>query len=305
MPEKVRTRASVPAGSAYGSRWQGSTSREPWPLASVRPWVQARLPKIDVELRGGHQRGLREQRPRAAGPRSRRWRCRTAARSRLGRTPAASVTRAPLTRNTATAAIAPTVVCVRRRAAPGPPDDRRPREPAVHGRRARAARRRRGCPTVGTSRIRVNSATAFCSSRSASSSGSPISRAICAIETLASWVSSSALRWRHREPAEDVEGLLDLGVEALVAVPQPGGVPALRVPPRVRADRGLAGRRAATTLRQWCQASTNASRTAARDAPRSPVRAYVCSSSRSASLLVELVERVGIPHDRDHGTGGE
>ena len=41
-----------------------------------------------------------------------------ASRSRLGRTPAASVTSVPLTRKTATAATAPTVVWVRRRAAP-------------------------------------------------------------------------------------------------------------------------------------------------------------------------------------------
>ena len=32
------------------------------------------------------------------------------------------------------------------------------------------------------------------------------------------------------------------------------------------------------TLRQWCQAATNASRTALRDAGRSPVRANVCWS---------------------------
>ena len=197
--------------------------------------------------------------------------------SRDGRTPWASVTAAPPSTRAPTTATAPTAVCVRRRVVPAR------RMMVTRGQRTSATWSRSGSNSgrmavVGTSRCIANSAVASCSRVSASCCVSPTSRAMSAIETSASWVSRSTLRW--------VIGSL----ASASRVARMSGS-SLRSRWKIRAEwrrcacRQASGRTQATgsssrdTLRQWCQAATNASRTALREAGRSPVRAKVCWSS--------------------------
>ena len=136
----------------------------------------------------------------------------------------------------------------------------------------------------------------LCSSRSASRRGRPTSGR--------SRPAGSGELGEQQHPAlpaelsrQRVEGRPDLGVEALLAVPQAGGVPALGAPAPA-AGPSASGSSSRETLRQWCQATAKASRTAVRDAGRSPVSAYVWSRSGRATSVVERVERVGAPHGR-------
>ncbi len=133
-------------------------------------------------------------------------------------------------------------------------------------------------PTVETSRCIANCDVAVCSMRSASCTGSPTSRAMSIIETSASWVSSRILRcWNG--------SLASASSVARISGSSLRSRWKRRAEWRRWACRQATGRTHASgssrrdTLRQWCHAATNASRTAPLEAGRSPVSAKVCWSS--------------------------
>ena len=280
---KVRTRAVVPFGSAYRSRWQGITSPSPVVLSVVARTDQLRPPTYAVTscavsiASGGSSAGAsgwgsgRAADPDVLAAWARSARVGTTSRSRVGRTPAPSVTSEPVRTSAATAATAPATVWVRRRAAPAR------RRMVGRGHCAVSTWRRSPSKStrmlvVGTSRWTANWAVAVWSSRSASAGGSPTSRAMSAIETVVRWVSSSVLRC--------VTGSLPSAARVARSA---GARPFSRrqsrpVCRRCACDQACgrahdSGSSRREILRQWCQATTKESRTAARDAARSPVSA--------------------------------
>ena len=118
----------------------------------------------------------------------------------------------------------------------------------------------------------ANWAAAVWSSRCASSLGSPISRAMSSIETAASWVRSSARRC-------GVVSAARASRVARLSWSSPFSLCHGRTVARRCACRQACGRTddsgspSRESLRQWCHATTYASRTALRAAPRSPVNA--------------------------------
>ena len=192
-------------------------------------------------------------------------------RSSVGRTPVASVTTAPLATSAATTTPAPTTVCIRRRAAPAR------RMIVTRGQMTSVVAAARAANAIGIDAAGMffwvaNWAAAVCSSRSATSPGIPISRAMSSIDTAASWVSNSAWRWLA-DRAASASRVARLSASSRFSRCHGRTVDrrtACRHACGRTADSGSSSRE---VFRQWCHATTNASRTALRAAPRSPVSA--------------------------------
>ena len=161
----------------------------------------------------------------------------------VGGRPPGTCTTAPPRKSATTAAATPVAVCARRRAAP----ERR----MIEGRGKRESLTRSvsavRCPRTeveGTSRWVAKREVAVCSSRSAAASGETDLTGHLLHADRAELGEQQHLALGQAELGERVEGGARVGVEALVAVPDPGGVPALRVLPRVRPDPALGVRQA-------------------------------------------------------------
>ena len=269
---KRRIRVSPPPGSAFRAWRHGTTMPVPEELSEVRPSDQSRLAASRVtwsavsrssadSTAGGAATGLG-----VAYVRDCCWSSASA-----GRTLPPWVTSTPLTTRAATVASTPTEVWVRRRAAPA----RRmigARGSCASSTCTRSGSRVRRASLEAMPRWRAYVEVAVCSARSAVSRGSPTSRAISASEPVVSNVSSITFRWTR----------VSLPRASRVAVAS-GSRPLFRCHTRAVCRRWAcahacgrteaSGSSSRDTLRQWCQATTKASRTAARDAGRSPVSA--------------------------------
>ncbi len=282
------TADDVPAGSANLVDWQGITipvlEPEPtsrhWP--GIRSTTWSRLTRSSSAIATGAAAVVASGSAAGAcvgpGPSCTAATPEARALSRDGLTPWASVTAAPPSTTAVTTATAPAAVCVRRRAVPAR------RTIVTRGHRASSTWTSSGSksgriPVVGTSRAIENCDVAVCSRASTSCSGSPTSRAMSASGMSVRFVSSSTLRCTNGSLASPSRVARMSGSS-------------LRSRWKMRAEcrrcacRQASGRTQASgsssreTLRQWCQAATNASRTALREAGRSPVRANVCCRRR-------------------------
>ena len=266
----------------------------------MRATVQARAGHELGDAVGAEQRVLRAGRPASGGvgPDGARPRC--ARRASVGRTPSASVTRVPVTTSAAAVAATPMTVWVRRRVAPGAPDDRGPR-PAVGldvaadglehaadlGRGDLAVQRERRGRGLQLA-LGLGAGEADLAGHRGQRAGGQLGHQ-----------QHPALG--DRQPAEGVEGGLDLGVEALLAVPQLRRVPAYGVPAGVLADPGLrvldAGDLAPVVPGddEGVAHRGAGGREVASEAVRQQQQAR-------ADVLVELVELVGLRHGAVHGS---
>ena len=191
--------------------------------------------------------------------------------SRLGRTPAASVTSEPEITSAATARAAPNVVCVRRRAEPARVmiEGRGQRTSSTCGRSPSSTGR---MPVDSTSRLTANCAVAVCSSRSAVVREMPTSREIPSRGSEVRWLRSRTRRWVTGSLARASRVAATSGSRPFIRLHQRAW---LRRSARDHASGRTYSSRSSSleTFRQWCQATTIASRTAFCDAWRSPVRA--------------------------------
>ena len=236
---KRRIRVSPPPGSAFRAWRHGTTMPVPEELSEVRPSVQSRSAAAGSP--GPHRAGRRPTGRPGARPPGSGWRtCATAPgrrRARAGRSRPGSPDAADHERRDRRQHAHRGVGTPPRGA--GPSDDRRARAAGRPSTWARNGSRVRRASLDAMPRWRAYVAVAVCRARSAASRGQA---------DLAGDVGERAggeQREQHHLPldqaelAQRVQRRAHLGVEVLVAVPDPGGVPALGVRPRLRPDGGL------------------------------------------------------------------
>ena len=273
---KVRSRAPIPRGSAYLPCWQGRTRPSPSVLSEVSSSCHFRpatcsstccaLSRSAPENSTGD--GGTDRSPKAGvcdGEVA------NGSRSRLALTPSRSVTRVPDRTTAAAAAATPISVWVRRRAAPAR------RMMVGRGQLAASTGPRSASISdrmlvVGTLRWTANWAVASWSFFSASARDMPASRAISPMLSEARWVSSRVFRCASGSFPRASRVARASGSRVLSRC-QIRAVWRRWAWDQAYGRTDASGSSCRETLRQWCQATMKASRTALRAAGRSPVSA--------------------------------